>query len=137
MASRATRIMLACLAVVAWPCVTNAAEPDAAFYKQTMYYMDNLKTCTPYTFSYPNPLDPGTTSKNIIKGKSGDHCLVEFILPNDMKMECSFSTAAISALTSEQKYEEARKHEMSGSSEDQASQFMSKECKAFMNGNPL
>ncbi|HEU5047763.1 MAG TPA: hypothetical protein VFT64_07970 [Rickettsiales bacterium] len=136
MAHKASRILLTFLAAAALP-YAAAAEPDNAFYEHSMMYMDNLKTCTPYTFAYPNPMDPSSTSKNIIKGKEGDHCLVEFLLPNNMKMECSFSPAAITALTSEQKYDEARKHEMSGSSEDNASQFMTQECKSFMNGNPL
>lgn len=132
----AIRTFLSFVALVALP-YTAAAESDSDLSERSMFYMDNLKTCTKYTFTYTNPLDPTSTLKNVIKGKQGDHCMVEFIMPNNMKMECSFSPAAIQALTSEQKYEEARKHEIPGSTEDTASQFMTQECKSFMNGNPL
>ena len=117
--------------------IVISANAQSGASQQAIMYYDNLKTCTPYTYSYANPFAKNAMSQNMIKGKSGNNCIVTYILPNNMKMECAFSPAAINSMTSEQKYNEARQGIMSGSTNDPASQYMQNECKTFMNGQPI
>jgi hypothetical protein len=103
-----------------------AASSD--FCANTIKYYDNLKMCTPYTFSYPHPLMPTFTGKNIIVGKKGDKCDVVFLMPGDMKMSCRFSQETIALMTSEAKYKEARECSFTASSSDPVNERMDKEC---------
>jgi hypothetical protein len=109
--------------------ISGAGIAAEDFYAGTIKYYDNLKTCTPYTFSYPHPLVPGFTGQNVIKGKKGDKCQVTMLMPGNLKMQCEFSAATIKLMTSEAKYKEAREHQMSGSTSDPASEKMNEECK--------
>ena len=92
-------------------------------------YLDNLKTCTPFTFNYPHPFVPGFTAQNIIKGKLAGNCRVTFVMPGDKKLNCQFTPETVKLLTSEAIYEEARQNRYSGSTSDPASKRMSEECK--------
>ncbi len=74
-------------------------------------YLDDLKTCTPYTWKYPNPLVPGSTSQNIIHGKKGDKCRVTYLMPNNLKADCDHSAETIKQITSESAYQQARSGE--------------------------
>ena len=50
----------------------------------------------------------GFTAKNIIRGQSGDKCLVTFVMPDNMIMDCRFSRDAVKLMTSARQYEQAR-----------------------------
>ncbi len=78
-------------------------------------YLDDLKTCTPYTWKYPNPFVPGFTDQDIIRGKRGDKCQVTYLMPNDLKADCEHSAATIKQMTSESAYEQARSGEYTAS----------------------
>jgi hypothetical protein len=92
-------------------------------------YLDNLKTCTPFTFSYPHPFVHGFTGQNIIKGKEAGNCLVTFVMPHDKKLECRFTPETIKLLTSEAAYEEARQQSFAFADSAPASKRMAEECK--------
>ena len=99
------------------------------FKADTLKFMDNLKTCTPHTFSYAHPMMKGFTGKNIIKGKKGSKCEVSYLMPGDMKMDCAYSSETVKYMTSEQKYKEAREGTSSGSVLDANGKKMADECK--------
>ena len=58
----------------------------------TFAYLENLRTCTPSTYSYPHPIIPGFTGKNVIKGYKGGNCLIDIYMPNNMIMQCKASS---------------------------------------------
>jgi hypothetical protein len=120
------KIVLAVSLVIALWSPSHAGDDHDA---SALRYLDSLKTCTPYSFSYPHPFVRGFTGQNIIKGKMADNCLVTFIMPGDKKLECAFTPDTIKLLTSEAKYQEAREHKMSGSTSDSISKKMTEECK--------
>lgn len=72
-----------------------------------VHYLDHMRSCTAYTYKYPEPL-AHSIAENTILGKNGDACKVRFVVPNSYTAECAFSEAAIKALTSQAKYGEAR-----------------------------
>jgi hypothetical protein len=92
-------------------------------------YLDNLKTCTPFTYSYPHPFVHGFTGQNIIKGKEAGICLVTFVMPHDKKLECRFTSETIKLLTSEAAYEEVRQQNFAFANSAPASKRMAEECK--------
>ncbi len=104
--------------------VPNMSPAERTFYEDTITYYDYLKTCTPHTFSYEHPLAAGFEGKNIIIGKKGDSCQVEFLMPG-MKMLCDFSSESIATLTSEKNYQDARNGIMS------STRMNSDECEIF------
>jgi hypothetical protein len=118
-------IRAASLGIVLWS-PSHAGDDQEA---SALRYLDNLKTCTPYSFSYPHPFVRGFTGQNIIKGKMAGNCLVTFVMPGDKKLECAFTPETIKLMTSEDKYQEAREHKMSGSMSDSISKKMTEECK--------
>ena len=111
----------------AWLSHAHAADdaPGAAALK----YLDNLKICTPYTYSYPHPFIKGFRGQNIIKGKMGANCLVTFIMPGDKKLECQFSAETVTLLTNDAAYEQVRQQKMVGSTSDPVNIRMAQECK--------
>ena len=88
-------------------------------------YLDSLKTCEPgeFEFSYPG----FGTYHNTIVGRSGDGCQIHIEHPR-IRMTCNYSEAMISLLTSEEKYEDARKGVLQGSTDSEESRLMSEEC---------
>ena len=92
-------------------------------------YLDNLKMCAPFTYSYPHPFVKGFRGQNIIKGKIGGNCLVSFVMPGDKRLECQFSPETVALLTNEAAYEQARQQKFTGSTSDPANTRMQQECK--------
>ncbi len=62
------------------------------YINDTFAYLENLKTCTPSTYSYPHPIIPGFTGKNVVKGYEGGNCLIDIYMPNNMIMQCKASS---------------------------------------------
>jgi hypothetical protein len=91
-------------------------------------YLDHLRSCTPYTFKYPVPL-ARSIAENIILGKNGDACKVNFDVPNCCMAVCEFSPAAINALTAKAKYRKARAGRLSGSLSEAEDQKFGRQCK--------
>jgi hypothetical protein len=104
---------------------TYAADEAAGALK----YLDNLKACAPFTFSYPHPFVRGFLGQNIIKGKMGGNCHVTFVMPGNKRLECNFTPETVRLLTDEAAYEAARQQKFVGSTSDPASKRMSEECK--------
>ena len=105
--------------------------------KEYVKYLDNLKVCSPYTYSYKHPLVKGFTGKNIIKGKKGRKCHHVYIMPDGMELDCQHTMATLAVLTSPQEYENAKKGILSGSSDSAASEAMNRECVLMENGKVL
>lgn len=114
---------------------TSYAETVPDFFQGVIAYMDHLRSCVPYTFSYQNPFMPNAVSQNVIRGRSGNHCLVT-MQTGPYTWDCSFSPEAISVMTSDAKYSDARNNTLSGSSDDLPSYYLRKECKFVVNGVP-
>ena len=112
---------------------TSYAETVPDFFQGVITYMDHLKSCVPYTFRYQNPFMPDAVSQNVIRGRSGNHCLVT-MQTGPYTWDCSFSPEAISAMTGDAKYSDARSHTLSGSSNDPSSQYLRQECTFMVNG---
>ena len=66
-------------------------------------YVENLGICYPSTYSYPHPLVPGFTGRNVIKGVAGEFCLIEMFMPNDLVMKCRVSRRTVELMQNETK----------------------------------
>lgn len=62
------------------------------YVEDTFAYMKNLKSCTPSTYSYPHPMVPGFTAKNVITGYEDDKCIIHFYIPGDSVIKCKASS---------------------------------------------
>ena len=89
-------------------------------------YLDNLKKCNPFTHSFELPFFGKV--KNQIVGKNNGRCHVITISGIGGKVICNYSDETIALLTSEQKYQEVRNGEFSGSSDSPESARMTTEC---------
>jgi hypothetical protein len=92
-----------------------------------VHYLDHLRSCTPYTYHYPEPL-AHSIGESTIRGKSGDACKVGFLVPNSYYAECAFSAAAIKALTRQAKYREARTGKFNASLSEAEGRKFGSEC---------
>lgn len=113
-------------AVVAVPHAGGPQEKSKIVAAQE--YLDHLRSCTPYTYKYPEPL-ARSIAENTIRGKNGDACQVSFDVPNCCMAECEFSPAAIKALTAGAKYRAARAGRLSGSLSEAEDHRFGKQCK--------
>ena len=119
--------VIACSGAVAYGSPKQSQSAAAA-----VHYLDHLRSCTAYTYKYPVPL-ARSIAENMILGKNGDACKVNFDVPNCCMAQCAFSAAAIKALTSQAKYRKARTGKFDASlnasfSEAEGKRFAS-ECK--------
>ncbi len=105
-----------------------ASFDSKGFTERTITFMDHLKTCTPHSFSYPHPFVRGFTGGNIIHGKQDDKCRVDYHMPNNLLMRCKLSARTVALMTNEQRYKDARKGRISGSSSSEESKAMTREC---------
>jgi hypothetical protein len=92
---------------------------------QAVAYLDALKECAPgeFHFSYPGLGD----FQNTIQGRADERCRVNIVQSN-MNMACSFSDETIVLLTSAEKYENAKKGVLEGSTDSEESARLNKEC---------
>ncbi len=95
-----------------------------AFSEGTIRYYDNLKKCSPYTFSFESLFGK---SQNKIVGRKNDRCLVLHIIET-YTTTCNYSNETIALLTSAEKYEEARGNTFSASSNSALAQRVAAEC---------
>ena len=89
-------------------------------------YLNKLKACEPYVFTYKDPLFGVLTSK--IVGKDSGRCQV--ISHNDLSGEfiCNYSDKTISILTSEEQYKKIEKGNISAPQSPELSSRMTAEC---------
>ena len=130
------RIFAVLAAIFLFPSLGHA-DTESEFYDGSIIYLNNLKTCTPYTFTYRHPFVENFTAQNAIKGQQGGKCFVTTTMPKNMQLECQLSPDTINLMTSEAKYRELRKHEMSGSTSDPASTAANRECTLLRDGKPI
>ena len=92
---------------------------------QAVAYLDALKTCTTgeFHFSYAGLGD----FRNTILGREDGRCQVKIVHSN-MNLACSFSDETITLLTSAQKYENAKKGVLEGSTDSEESARLNREC---------
>ena len=95
---------------------------------EALGYLDHLRSCTPYTYKYPEPL-ARSIAENTIRGKNGDACKVSIDVPNCCMAQCEFTPAAIKALTAGAKYRAARAGRLSGSLSEAEDHKFGKQCK--------
>lgn len=110
------------------------------YVEDTFVYLKNLKSCTPSTYSYPHPMIPGFTGRNVIKGYEGDKCIIHFYIPGDIVMKCKVSSRYVELernqisqmlkdLQESGQYEFSIKIDLgSGVSSSELSNLMGKEC---------
>lgn len=121
------------------------SQPACAddFAERSIEYLDKLKSCTPHSFDYINPIYEALTGRqvknsNTIVGRDGDRCLVHFVLPENTFMKCAFSAEYIDLATSPSRYEKARQSVVGFSPADPSdvreSELMSQECVYIQNG---
>lgn len=100
-------------------CQTAAdKENEAKYFDGYAKYLDHLKTCTPYTWSFEHlPANPSVSGKNIIKGQLQGNCFVtEFQYMEGHESEptiqrCEYSPESIAFMTSKAMYQDARTRE--------------------------
>ncbi|HZQ24869.1 MAG TPA: hypothetical protein VFA89_18925 [Terriglobales bacterium] len=90
-------------------------------------YLDHLRSCTAYTYNYPEPL-AHSIAESTIRGRNGDACQVRFAVPNSYTAECAFSEAALRALTSQAKYRQARMGNFNASLSEAEGKRFGSEC---------
>lgn len=105
---------------------------DAALPAMMIKWLDNLKTCTPYAVSFPNPLLP-VTQNQTIKGKDGDLCQVTYETPGKYLVNCRFSPDGIKAMTAAPFYEDVKNNRWllyyESDHNTTAAKVMNQECK--------
>ena len=111
------------------------------YVSDTFSYMENLSACTAYTYTYPHPMIPGFTGKNVIKGYESDKCLIQIHMPGNILMECKASGRHVELLRNQsaqmlKDFQETGKHEFlvkidlgTGVSSSELSDLMGRECK--------
>jgi hypothetical protein len=102
----------------------RAGDPAAG----AVAWLDHLKTCTPYTYRYPNPIVPSVTDENIITGRKDGTCQVTYVIPGPDNNVCQLTAPTIALMTSADQYQQARTGRFGGSSSDALSQRMTQEC---------
>jgi hypothetical protein len=131
-------IALAVIAAIAVPAKGQAKDELDEFSAGLIKFMDNLKTCTPYTLSYPHPFVDGFTERDTIKGKKADKCVVTYLIPIANKTtgkfegwnsQCEFSAETIKLMTSKEQYQSVLDGDFGGSTDDPVSKRKEKECK--------
>ena len=105
------------------------AQPAPPFQQGGIEYLGKLKICQPHRWEYSNPFARGQMSANVVQGKSGDNCIVDFYLPGSPQvMHCSFSARTVALQTSDKEFENMRQGRLAGSTDSALSQAMNKEC---------
>ena len=104
-------------------------------------FMENLGSCAAHTYTYPHPIIPGFTGKNIIKGYEDNKCLIQIHMPGDIIMECEASDRHVELLRNQtaqmlKDLQETGRYEFSikidfsaGVSSSELSDLMGEECK--------
>ena len=104
-------------------------------------YMENLGSCAAHTYTYPHPIIPGFTGKNIIKGYEDNKCLIQIHMPGDIIMECKASGRHVELLRNQtaqmlKDFQETGRYEFSikidlgtGVSSSDLSDLIGEECK--------
>jgi hypothetical protein len=112
---------------------------EAALSAMMIKWLDNLKTCTPYTVSFPNPFLPVNQTQTI-KGKDGDLCQVTYETPGKYLVNCRFSPEGIKVMTSDPFYEDVKNNRwlIAYDSEHNTAgaKVMSQECKVTQLSTP-
>jgi hypothetical protein len=109
------------------------AQDLAAFFDGSIKFLEHLKTCTPFTFTYEHPFVPGAMAEHSIKGKEGNGCHVVYVVPTGQKNEvitrdCHLSDSTIALMTTEEKFKELRDWVTRGSTSDPVNVAMDREC---------
>jgi len=110
------------------------------YINDTFIYIENLRTCNPSTYSYPHPVIPGFTGKNVIKGYKGGNCLIDMYMPNNMIMQCKASDRTVELMQYQTRvmlkelqdtgrYEFSIKINVGTGSTSELSDLMGEECK--------
>jgi hypothetical protein len=110
------------------------------YINDTFIYIENLQTCNPSTYSYPHPVIPGFTGKNVIKGYKGGNCLIDMYMPNNMIMQCKASDRTVELMQYQTRvmlkelqdtgrYEFSIKINVGTGSTSELSDLMGEECK--------
>jgi hypothetical protein len=111
------------------------------YVSDTFAYMENLGSCTAHTYTYPHPIIPGFTGKNIIKGYEDNKCLIQIHMPGNILMECKASGRHVELLLNQtaqmlKDLQETGRYEFSikidlgtGVSSSELSDLMGEECK--------
>ncbi len=107
-----------------------SGEPGAGeisnYQEKSMAFLDNLKQCKPINLSYEMPFFGKI--KNQIVGKNNGRCHVITYSDIGGEVICNYSDETIAMLTSEEKYQEIRSGEFSGSSDSPEAARMTAEC---------
>ena len=115
--------VIACSGAVAQGNSSDRSQNGTA----AVQYLDHLRSCTAYTYKYPEPL-ARSIAENIILGKNGDACKVSIDVPNCCMAQCAFSASAIKALTSQAKYRKARTGKFKASLSEAEEKKFGSEC---------
>jgi putative hemolysin len=95
-------------------------------YPMTITWMDNLKTCTPYSRSYLHPL-LAVQQTDTITGMDGDLCVVSQETAGRFRFECRYTADGIKTMTQDSFYQDAKNKTMSATGND-VSDVMSQQC---------
>jgi len=117
------------------PQVTPAStEMPAEYFSQTIKWLDNLKTCSPYQRSYLNPVF-NMQQIDTIKGKEGELCVVIQETAGKYQFECRYTAEGIKIMTQDSFYKDAQNKILSASGSD-VTDVMSKQCSIEMIPTP-
>jgi hypothetical protein len=100
-------------------------------------WLDNLKTCTRYTFTteFDNPFGGGAKQTQIqtINGKEGNLCLVTYETKGQYLTACRFTPEGLKTMTQDKFYEQARNNDWSfsynGNNLTDDQKVMQEQCK--------
>ncbi len=115
--------VIACSGAVAYGNSPQRSQSVAA----AVHYLDHPRSCTAYTYKYPEPL-ARSIAESAILGNNGNACKVTFVVPKSYMTKCAFSEAAIKALTSQAKYAKARTGKFNASLTEAERKSFGSEC---------
>lgn len=116
-------MLLGAIATLSAASVRAADYPYAA----AIQFLDHMKTCTPYSFTYLMP-DADFTVQNIIKGERSGKCQVTYFMADKSKLECELSAETIKLMTSDTQYKALRSGKPPASAEEGGMRLL-QECR--------
>jgi hypothetical protein len=109
------------------------AQDLEAFFNGSIKFLEHLKTCTPFSFTYEHPLI-GDQAEHRIAGKENGACHVVYVIPTGERdrvitRDCHLSDSTIALMTTDEKFKQLRDWITAGSTSDPVNTAMDRECR--------
>jgi hypothetical protein len=104
------------------------------YFSDTATFLDHLKECKRFEYSYPHPMKFEFTARSTIKWEKEDHCHVEYTAPPDKVLSCKFTKDCVDLLTAPEKYRDLKQKKFNLDIKDPANICFQKACNKLAAG---